>query len=323
MGGMHTSAILTIVLSVALTGCSLATRAGVALLYREADLPASQVVRDVCYSASPCATPDHKLDLYLPAQQEWPVIVFVHGGNWDSGRKHLRAGGADIYANIGRFYASRGIGVAVINYRLQPQVRWTDQVEDVRAALSWVRANIGARGGRADRLFLMGHSAGTHLAAMVALSTTPETRRGLQGVIAVSGAGLDLADERTYQLGADRRFYEQRFRNGDATDEWKRRASPIRLVTANAPPFLILYATGETRALQHQSQLLHAELVRNGVDSRLAPVTGESHTRIVLALSHPGKTPAQAIVEFVQRFFFAPPALASSARAPARMPSIA
>ena len=70
------------------------------------------------------------------------MIVFVHGGNWDSGSKDFRAGGADVYANIGRFYASRGIAVAVINYRLQPQARWTGQVDDVRMAVNWVRANI-------------------------------------------------------------------------------------------------------------------------------------------------------------------------------------
>jgi acetyl esterase/lipase len=227
------------------------------------------------------------------------VIVFVHGGGWDSGDKDFRAGGADVYANIGRFYAARGIAVAVINYRLQPRVKWPEQVEDVRTAFSWVRSNIASYGGQPDRLFLMGHSAGTHLASLVGLTATPETRQAIRGVIAVSGAGLDLADEKTYQLGADRRYYSERFQNGDATDEWKRRASPLRFVSPQAPPFLILYATGETKALQHQSQLLHAALVKNGVASRLVPVPGESHTRIVLALSHPDKVPAKAILEFV------------------------
>ncbi|MDP3130995.1 MAG: alpha/beta hydrolase, partial [Bacillota bacterium] len=70
------------------------------------------------------------------------MIIFVHGGNWDSGDKNYRAGGADVYANIGRFYAARGIGVAVINYRPQPVVAWPAQVDDVRAAVTWVRANI-------------------------------------------------------------------------------------------------------------------------------------------------------------------------------------
>lgn len=163
--------------------------------------------------------------MYLPITGKGPVIVFVHGGSWDSGDKNFRAGGADVYANVGRYYAARGIGVAVINYRLQPRVKWPAQVEDVNAAVAWVRSRALAYGGQPERLFLMGHSAGTHLAAMVALTATPEMRPSLRGVIAVSGAGLDLADEKTYQLGADRDYYVARFRNGDSSEEWKRRRS--------------------------------------------------------------------------------------------------
>lgn len=293
--------ILAVALGVALTGCSLVNRVGVKVLYRKAELPATQIIRDLCYlPSSPCDGPDNKLDLYRPTTSNWPLIVFVHGGGWDSGDKDFRAGGADVYANVGRYYAARGIGVAVINYRLQPRVTWQDQVEDVRTAVSWVRARTVAYGGQPEQIFLMGHSAGTHLAALVALSATSEMRPAIRGVIAVSGAGLDLADEKTYQLGADRDYYVARFRAGDASDAWKRRASPVHLVSPQAPPFLILFAKGETSALQHQSQLLHAELEKNGVASRLVPVPGESHTRIVLALSHPDKVPARAILEFVR-----------------------
>ena len=292
--------ILAVAISLVLTGCTLVNRVGVTLLYRKADLPATQIAHDLCYlPTSPCDGPDHKLDLYLPITKPWPVIVFVHGGGWDSGDKDFRAGGADVYANIGRYYATRGIGVAVINYRLQRRAKWPQQVEDVQTAVSWVRSHALEYGGQPDRLFLMGHSAGTHLASMVALTATPEVRQAIRGVIAVSGAGLDLADEKTYQLGADRDYYAARFRDGDSGDDWKRRASPVRFVNPQAPPFLILYAQGETRALQHQSQLLHAELERNGVASRLVPVPGESHTRIVLALSQPDKVPVKAILEFV------------------------
>lgn len=296
--GLLLSRILAATLGVGLAGCSLATRAGVALLYEKADLPTSQLVRDICYtSGPPCDTARHTLDLYRPSATAWPVIIFVHGGNWDSGDKNHRAGGADVYANIGRFYASRGIGVAVINYRLQPTVTWPAQVDDVRAGVTWVRGNISRYGGQPDRIFLMGHSAGAHLSSLVALTATDTN---LRGVIAVSGAALDLMDEQTYTLGADRGYYEQRFRGTDTGSEWARKASPARFATAQAPPFLILYATGETRALQRQSQVLHEALNQAGAASTLVPIAGESHTRIVLALSHPGKAPAKAILDFVR-----------------------
>ena len=289
--------LLAAALALNLGGCSLATRAGVALLYEKADLPTSQIVRDLCYTAAPCDSPRHTLDLYRPTATSWPVIIFVHGGNWDSGDKNYRAGGADVYANIGRFYAARGIGVAVINYRLQPAVAWPAQVDDVRAAVAWVRANISRDGGQPERVFLMGHSAGAHLASLVAL-TSPALP--VRGVIAVSGAALDLTDEQTYRLGADRGYYEQRFQGSDTGTQWTRTASPALFATAKAPPFLILFATGETPALQRQSQVLHEALSQAGAASTLVPIAGESHTRMVLALSHPDKASAKAILDFVR-----------------------
>jgi acetyl esterase/lipase len=289
---------VAMILGALFSGCSLVTRAGVALLYEKADLPASQIVRDVCYARLPCDSPRHTLDLYRPAATKWPVMIFVHGGNWDSGGKNYRAGGADVYANIGRFYAARGIGVAVVNYRLQPTVDWVSQVDDVRAAVAWARANLEPYGGRTDRIFLAGHSAGAHLASLAALNTPGA---GVRGVIAVSGAALDLSDERTYELGADRDYYRQRFQGDDRSDEWRQRASPARVARATAPPFLILYASGETKALQRQSQVFHDALAASGANSHLVAIPGESHTRMVLALSHPDKLPAKAILDFVRR----------------------
>jgi acetyl esterase/lipase len=117
--------------------------------------------------------------------------------------------------------------------------------------------------------------------------------------VAVSGAGLDLADVRTYQLGQRLRHYERVFRCGDPTEEWKRQASPITFVAPGAPPFLILYAGGEPVSLQRQSELLHAALRQRRVPSRLVVVPGEDHSRIVLTLSRADKTSGPAILQFI------------------------
>ena len=80
----------------------------------------------------------HTLDLYRPNGSGWPVLVFFHGGSFVGGAKAKRLGPHDIYGNIGRFYAARGYGVAVVNYRLQPEVTWVEELDDVAAAVSWV-----------------------------------------------------------------------------------------------------------------------------------------------------------------------------------------
>ncbi len=285
-----------------LIGCAPLVAIGVRVLYRRVDLPRAQIREDIRYRAGADAQDDaHRLDLYLPTGSDWPLIVFVHGGNWDAGDKDTRVGGADVYANIGRYYASRGIGTAVIDYRLQPTTSWRGQVEDVRSAVQWGLDSIAAYGGRPDALFLMGHSAGTHLISHVAFTADTALRLRLRGVIAVSGAALDLVDPLTWKLGEDPAFYERRFRGSDPSDHWRVEASPIAQLLDYAPPFLVMHSGGEKPALKRQSQLLLAALQRRGTPCSLVVVPGQSHSRIVLTLSRPDRTAAPAIEAFVRR----------------------
>lgn len=280
-------------------------RAGMAVLYKPASLGETQVRRDLCYREG-SEDEKHRLDLFVPPEPNWPILIFIHGGGLASGDKALRVSGADVYGNIGRFYAAHGIGVAVINYRLQPRVRWREQVNDVAHAVAWAYSSLPASGGDPSRFFIGGHSAGAYLAARVALDSKPLAEVGLSpnifsGVVAVSGAAFDLTDAQTYHLGAKPRHYEARFRCGDPTEKWKRQASPITYATRHAPPFLVLYAGGESRPLRRQSHLLHEALQRNQTPSELVVVPGQSHKRIVLTLSRSDKTSAPAILRFIAR----------------------
>jgi acetyl esterase/lipase len=294
---------LVFIASVLFTGCAIVEHAGIALLYKRAPLADTQVKYDVPYVDHSQLT-EQRLDLFFPMGTNWPVLIFVHGGNWDAGDKGLRVGGADVYGNIGRFYAARGIGVAVINYCLQPMVNWREQVKDVAAATAWVHAHVAEYGGSPNRIFLCGHSAGAQLACRVALDPKPLAEQGLTpsiicGVISVSGAGLDLADQKTYDLGAKRAYYTARFGGKYPRGIWQQEASPVTYVTSNAPSFLILYAAGESRALQRQSQRLSEVLEREQVPYRLVVVPGQSHARMVLTLSRPDRTSADAILDFI------------------------
>ncbi|WP_426196631.1 alpha/beta hydrolase [Massilia sp. DWR3-1-1] len=107
-----------------------------------------------------------KLDVYRPARPAAgaPVVVFFYGGNWNSGQRKD-------YAFVGRALASRGIVAVIPDYRLYPQVRYPDFLDDSAQAVAWVAQHIGAYGGDANSLFVMGHSAGAYNAAMVALDS--------------------------------------------------------------------------------------------------------------------------------------------------------
>jgi len=286
--------VLILAASLLWSGCTVVEHVGVALFYKSAPLPDAQVKYDVPY-VDHSSLAAQRLDLFLPTGTNWPVFIFVHGGNWDAGDKGLLIGGADVYDNIGRFYAARGVGVAVINYRLQPMVTWREQVKDVAAATAWIHTHIAEYGGNANRIFLGGHSAGAQLACHAAL-LSPSV---INGVISVSGAGLDLADEKTYQLGAKRAYYNVRFGDSGPREIWQREASPVTYITSNAPPFLILYAGGETKALQRQSQRLREVLENHHVPNQLVVMPGQSHERMVLTLSRSDRTSADAILNFI------------------------
>jgi acetyl esterase/lipase len=294
------SIILLTIVAGLLCGCAIVKRAGIAILYRRQSLPQDQVLKNISYLATSGANdPERRLNLFRPASTNWPAVVFVHGGGWDSGDKDLKVGGADVYGNIGRFFAARGIGVAVINYRLQPAATWSEQAQDVADATRWVHSHILRYGGDPERIFLMGHSAGAQLADLVALDSKHWKTDFIRGVISVSGAGLDLTDQKTYEIGEKLSYYEARFRPGSAAD-WQREASPITYIHHGSPPFLFLYGGEEKASLKRQSQLLSRALSERDVENRIVVVPGQSHTRIVLTLSRDDKTSGPAILSFIR-----------------------
>lgn len=296
-----------------LFGCAtLVTHVAMPFLYEKAVVPDDRVERDLSYREAPAADPDKlRFDWYRPEGRDWRTVVFVHGGGWRSGDRALTVGGADVYRNIGRFFASRGVAAAVISYRLQPEVPWSEQVADVTHAVRSVREKVAAEGGDPNGLFLAGHSAGAHLSAYAGLDRARLEAQGVPassvcGIIPVSGAALDLNDAPSWALGQSESYYESRFGSEEPPEVWRRRASVSPLVAAGAPPALILYAGGESSVLIRQAHALHERYQAVGAASRLVEVPGEDHSRIVLTLSREDKTAGPAMLDFVRGASCAP-----------------
>ena len=91
-----------------------------------------------------------------------PVLLFVHGGSWRWGQK-------DYHREIGKQFARNGVVFVSINYRLYPEVRFPEFPRDLARAIFWVRQNIKRFGGNKKNIFLIGHSAGAHIACLVAM----------------------------------------------------------------------------------------------------------------------------------------------------------
>jgi acetyl esterase/lipase len=238
-------------------------------------LPAVQISSNVDFQAGipytdgePVDSDKHKLDLYLPRDQKnYPVLMFLHGGSW-------RTGDRSLYTALGDRLARAGIGVAIPSYRLMPQNPHPAQIEDVAAAFAWVVRNISQHGGDATRIYLSGHSAGAHLAALLALDEKylkkfDLPRTAIRGVIAMSGI-YDVEKLDTFLVAAD---------TGD-----KRDASPVAHAHSGAPPFLISYCQWDYFGLPKQARDFTLTLKKNFVAAELLYVPGENHISELVSL---------------------------------------
>lgn len=259
-----------------------------------------RVVEDIAYVPG-SRLDKHRLDLYVPRQKaDYPVVVFVHGGYWTGGDRRYYAFFTGLYGRIGIALARRGVGTAVISYRLAPGTRIAGQVADVVAAVRWVRAHIGRHGGDPRRLFVMGHSAGGHLAALLGTDATHLRAAGidqgqLAGVVAMSPV-LDLEHmKESNDADFDAEVTRPTFGDDPAT---LRRWSPSSHFRADQRPMLILLGDDDYPYLVEQVRRAVARLEKLGAPVEFARLEDRSHAGMVLKFGDDG----DAVVEKVARY---------------------
>ena len=206
------------------------------------------------------------------------MVVFFYGGSWTVGSRGL-------YRFVGAALAERGIVAVLPDYRLYPQVKFPLFLDDGALAVAWVQKHAQEFGGDPQRIVLMGHSAGGHEAAFLAYDRQLLQKAGARPEWIVGLVGLSGP----YALEPDTKVLNTIFASPYTVADWQ----PVRFVTAQAPPTLLVHGTADdVVSIKHAEKLrdvLQANHVR--VETQFYP--GKSHADTVAGMSVParGRTP--------------------------------
>jgi acetyl esterase/lipase len=251
--------------------------------------PATKVTRDLPYG------PDerHRLDLFVrDGAANAPVLVFVHGGGFVMGDKHVE--GSPFYSNVGEFAARQGWVGVTVTYRLAPAHKFPSGAEDIALVVQWVREKAALEGGDPEKIILCGQSAGaSHVAAYVAHKRFHVAERG-----GIAGAAMMSGIYGTLNTTANdfhRAYY------GEERAMWGPASMQAGLINSEIP---LLFTVCELDPMDFQvaaARLAGEWGAARGEFPRLHYLAGHNHLSPALSLGSPEREVEEMLADFVQR----------------------
>jgi acetyl esterase/lipase len=235
-----------------------------------------------------------RLDLYLPpmAREPVPTVVWIHGGAFMHGDRTALPPLLEQVRIFTKLPLS-GFAVASVEYRLSGEAPFPAQLEDIQAAIRWLRRRHEELEIDPNRMAAWGESAGGHLAAFAGVAGRRGPARGVQGddPPADVAAVVDWYGPTDFSLMDRQAPPDSLMRHDDPDSPEARligapvqdrpdlvsRADPCRWVTAEAPPFLIMHGTHDRLVPVGQSELLAQRLREAGVAVELRCIEGADH----------------------------------------------
>ncbi|MFC4528730.1 alpha/beta hydrolase [Dyella halodurans] len=232
---------------------------------------------------------DHQLalDIYAPVHAEHaPIVVFFYGGDWMRGERAW-------YRFVGTALSAQGVIVVIPDYRKYPQVRMDGFMQDAARAVAWAHQHASELGGTPDDIFVMGHSAGGQIAALVA--TDPQWLGAygihpsdLAGFIGLAGCYdfMPIAANETDMLGMFGRTMEE-----------QKRAQPVLHVDGAEPPMLLLQGSNDHEVEPSNAISLTRTMQAHHEDVTLKLYPGLGHEAVLFALSRPLRSDAPTLAD--------------------------
>ncbi|CBL44486.1 Carboxylesterase family protein [gamma proteobacterium HdN1] len=226
-------------------------------------------VLDVAYGR----LPQQKMDLYFPTGCEpMASVVFVHGGGWRTGDKRE-------YRYLGRSLAARGYAVAVVGYRLFPEVQFPGFVYDIAQACVFLHERGASLGWPNKPFVLAGHSAGAHIASLVGLSPVFAAAFGWDAPIASGVIGLSGP----YSFRPEKDPVMQPVFGPREHSQWHAPMCPIDCVGSDKPPMLLIHGTQDTLISVKVAQRMYQRALEAGQSVRYESLEGQGHYLPILA----------------------------------------
>jgi len=239
----------------------------------------------------------HLLDVYSaqPNDSKSEVLVFIHGGSWKSGNKNL-------YKFLGNKMAKKGVVTVVINYRLHPNAKITGMIKDCAHALKWVYENIETHGGNKNKIFVSGHSAGGHLAALLSVQDawfdSLNIPNPVAGCILIDAFALDMHDYLSKNPNSARNSYFTTFSNNP--EIWKTR-SPINHVNSTTPPTMIYAGARTYPSILTGSQAYYQKLQEYKVKTSHTIIKNKKHIPMITQFMRKGNPLYEEIITFMEQ----------------------
>lgn len=246
---------------------------------------------------SALSLPEKQLNVFAPKKaKDLSVLIFVHGGSWNSGRK-------EIYNFMGNRLARRGVVTVIIDYPLAPMYKLPAMEQATILAVKWVQESIADFGGDPENIYISGHSAGGHLAALASIKDEPWEKIGienpLKGAILNDPAGLDwywFLTERKEKYNAEDNY--DAFTSDPTV--WKE-FSPIYFLDGNEIPMLLMEGEKTYPGIRLTVARFREEVAEKGSSLTYSFYDNKKHIPMVTQFFWPWSKGYNDVLDFIKK----------------------